>query len=337
MKRKRDESSGGKSRGKSSGGKSRGKSSGGGGKSTGKGKGKGTGAGAAQTGGKASKSSGKAGKSSSGKGKGKSSSGKGKTAGSEGAEGKGKGKRTNSKTDGLTRKDRKGKGKGKGPAKAAADGDDRKGKGKGKDWKKDHFKNAAQVTPDAGQGQGKKKRYKRLGKKKTPLVPDMPPPLCQRGHKMVSRTENPAGYTNKACCDVCALVNLPMMCERGKLLQFFHCNLCRFDICPRCATAKPGEENGGKENDKKRRVWDGSKYKLEPANANAKEEDEPTSGGKKKQKKTSDSGGKTQQKPAEEGFNRARRDTWLPSEAESVNRAPLKASVVSDFVEGVPV
>eukprot|EP00434_Breviolum_minutum_P024670 symbB.v1.2.021786.t1/scaffold1902.1/size96554/8 len=124
---------------------------------------------------------------------------------------------------------------------------------------------------------------------------------------MGHRSDNPATYKNQACCDVCGKENLPKLCFKGKLSHFLHCSFCKFDICPDCAVNKLSGSAKGKDGD-----------------------DEKS--GKKKDKQ------KQQKAPDPADFiPRARRERWIPTEAESVNRAPLKSAVLSDWVEGTPV
>merc|ERR1711957_805585 len=52
---------------------------------------------------------------------------------------------------------------------------------------------------------------------------------CKRGHTMAMRTDNPKGYLNDACCDVCALPNLVKKCD-----FYFHCAFRKWDVCPNC-------------------------------------------------------------------------------------------------------
>jgi len=56
------------------------------------------------------------------------------------------------------------------------------------------------------------------------------PPSCPKGHVMIAVSENPSGYRNTACCDICGLPNLPVL-----RTYFFHCGACKFDECPECA------------------------------------------------------------------------------------------------------
>eukprot|EP00913_Durusdinium_trenchii_P016982 g15967.t1 len=124
---------------------------------------------------------------------------------------------------------------------------------------------------------------------------------------MGHRSDNPATYKNLACCDVCGKENLPKLCSKGKLSHFFHCSFCRFDMCPVCAVKGPHAarlEEKDKQNEK-----------------------EQTS--KKKVKKVPE---------LDPNFiPRARREMWIPTEAEAVNRAPLQGTVLSAWVEGCPV
>ncbi|CAJ1437855.1 unnamed protein product, partial [Effrenium voratum] len=131
-------------------------------------------------------------------------------------------------------------------------------------------------------------------------------PRCKKGHSLGHRSDNPGAYKNQACCDVCKKENLPKLCAKGKLTHFFHCSFCRFDICPNCAATWSPNSKKGKETE------------LEP---------------EKKQKKP-------KPQPQVEGIagSRARREMWVPSEADAVNRAPLGApEVVCDWIEGQPL
>jgi len=128
---------------------------------------------------------------------------------------------------------------------------------------------------------------------------------CKNGHKMEKRTENPKRYTNEACCDVCGVENMPK-----KRPYFFHCSFCKFDICPQC-----GEQGLTKPPKKKRKIEVKSKKPM------------------------------TAEEALKKGvLPRARRETWIPTDAEAVGRAPLSAgkkkvaaAIVSDWVEGVPL
>lgn len=83
--------------------------------------------------------------------------------------------------------------------------------------------------------------------------------------------------------------------------HFFHCSFCRFDICPKCAEEK-----------------------MAP---------------KKARKRENDSVPEKQNAPAVErsDFTRARREIWLPTDTTAVNRAPADVTIVSTWVEGMPV
>ncbi|CAL1157349.1 unnamed protein product [Cladocopium goreaui] len=128
---------------------------------------------------------------------------------------------------------------------------------------------------------------------------------CKKGHSMGHRSDNPSTYKNQACCDACGKENLPKLCSKGKLSHFFHCSFCRFDMCPNCA-----------ENPLSAKGKDGKEAKV------SKKKD------KKKDKKVPE--------PVDI-IPRARRELWIPTEAQAVNRAPIKTAVLSDWVEGKPV
>lgn len=131
-------------------------------------------------------------------------------------------------------------------------------------------------------------------------------------HKMAKRTTNPRGYSKKAVCDVCALENLPK-----KRPFFFHCSFCRFDLCPKCA--KEFEPETRQASKKRKRNEDRAESGAAPKAV----------AGKKALKHLG--------RPEEPGWNRARREIWLPTDATAVNRAPLSPVIVNDWVEGVPL
>merc|ERR1719350_966309 len=117
---------------------------------------------------------------------------------------------------------------------------------------------------------------------------------------MLKVSENPATYRQIACCDSCGLENLP---KRRK--YFFHCGVCRWDLCPKC-----GYEQ------------------LAAVKAR--------SGGVPASEETSASEAEDRPKVQEPAWSRARREIHIPTEKESVCRAPLEApAVVSDWLEGV--
>eukprot|EP00444_Apocalathium_aciculiferum_P030672 CAMPEP_0183432320 /NCGR_PEP_ID=MMETSP0370-20130417/56934_1 /TAXON_ID=268820 /ORGANISM="Peridinium aciculiferum, Strain PAER-2" /LENGTH=222 /DNA_ID=CAMNT_0025618251 /DNA_START=37 /DNA_END=705 /DNA_ORIENTATION=- len=137
---------------------------------------------------------------------------------------------------------------------------------------------------------------------------------CGRGHCMGQRSDNPRGYQNPACCDVCGVANLVK-----KRPHFFHCSFCRFDICPQCAVTWEPDGHGSS-----RKPKQGAPPESTTANA-----DLP--------KRRAGKGGKSARREEEPKFSKARREIWLPTDATAVNRAPVQTSVVSDWVEGVPL
>merc|ERR1712194_812704 len=70
---------------------------------------------------------------------------------------------------------------------------------------------------------------------------------CKRGHTMAMRTDNPKGYLNDACCDVCALPNLVKKCD-----FYFHCAFCKWDVCPNCIIKYEEDRNEPKKKKKKK-------------------------------------------------------------------------------------
>lgn len=46
---------------------------------------------------------------------------------------------------------------------------------------------------------------------------------------MEKRQENPPAYKDRACCDICGLLDLP-----EQVGEFYHCPVCKFDKCPQC-------------------------------------------------------------------------------------------------------
>eukprot|EP00931_Biecheleriopsis_adriatica_P087723 TRINITY_DN62154_c0_g1_i1.p1 TRINITY_DN62154_c0_g1~~TRINITY_DN62154_c0_g1_i1.p1 ORF type:complete len:334 (+),score=87.94 TRINITY_DN62154_c0_g1_i1:44-1003(+) len=129
-------------------------------------------------------------------------------------------------------------------------------------------------------------------------------PKCRNGHTMGQRSDNPPAYKNEACCDVCGKEKMAK-----KLSHFFHCSFCRFDLCPNCAKS------------------------FEPAEFRKKVKEAPfailtAQQQKKKQKEAA---------PGVPGA-KARREIWIPTEADAVSRAPVDdKQVVSAWVEGMPV
>lgn len=212
----------------------------------------------------------------------------------------------------------KGSAKGGSKSKVASKGSPKGGQKNGQKSSDRSAAAKASTVEDGGAVAGEQKKRKRKFRKgrkakaeKSASAPQVEAPLCRNRHAMDRRETNPRGYANKACCDVCGLENLPK-----KSPYFFHCSFCRWDICPKCASKPPaGEHDGGAEEGrrKRRRIDDDASAPLKRPAAETP-------------------------KPAEEpGFTRARREIWLPTDANAVSRAPLDASVVSDWVEGVPV
>jgi len=237
--------------------------------------------------------------------------------------GKGKGKGSSAKGGAPgevpSRKERrklsKGKGKGKG---AGAPGH---GKGQGEKVEK---KTSATDTAAALKKKRERQKEKRKKKGKHAAcagLPDAPKPKqevkpdlmaalapelkCKRGHAMCRRSQNPRGYKNLAGCDSCGLAKLPK-----KRDHFFHCSFCRFDLCPQCAAKRDprGDERGKK---RKREDMDRPRAAGRGSRGDAAGGEEP-------------------------GFNRERREIWLPTEETAVSRAPIKSVVVADWIEGVP-
>lgn len=173
----------------------------------------------------------------------------------------------------------------------------RKQEVKQKAWKSKR-KEEAQGKPQAA---GRKKKNKLL------LVDGTTPPelkhltpVCRKFHTMIFRISNPAGYTNKACCDVCGLENL-VRARKGKR-GFFHCGVCRWDLCTKCAA-----------------TWSPEKKKRKRPRTSAEEDDEAPP------------------EELEQPIPRARREIWLPTDFDAVCRAPKIVEVISDWVEGAPV
>mmetsp|Transcript_9001 Transcript_9001/g.14762 ORF Transcript_9001/g.14762 Transcript_9001/m.14762 type:complete len:247 (+) Transcript_9001:98-838(+) len=138
-------------------------------------------------------------------------------------------------------------------------------------------------------------------------------PKCLKHHAMIKRTTNPRGYSKKACCDVCGLENLPK-----KRPHFFHCSFCRFDLCPKCSVEFEPETRSATRK-RKRGAEEAEKGPGTPAAASKKRPPQQLA------------------RSEEPGWNRARREIWLPTDSTAVNRAPLDAKVVSDWLEGVPL
>jgi hypothetical protein len=135
---------------------------------------------------------------------------------------------------------------------------------------------------------------------------------------MEKRETNPKKYTNKACCDVCGLENLPK-----KELFFWHCSFCRWDMCDKCATKRGDKSAEGRENAGDKRRGSADDAAEAPAAKNLAAERLLA---------------KRAAAEEEQGFTRARREIWLPTDTTAVNRAPTDATaVVSDWVEGVPI
>lgn len=256
-------------------------------------------------------------------GEGKGTSGR-EHGNDERSKGKGKKGKFSKHLKGLTRKERKkivlGKGKGgtKGDGKSKGGAPTKLGEGISKKRKADALTNAVGNTSDT-QGEKKTKRLSQAARKRrlkrmqergealdekveaAPSVGNPDAVLCKWGHAMAKMSKNPERYTNKACCDICGLENLPK-----KALYFYHCAVCRWDICPVCATEKKNPE-------KKRK-----KKKLHENSAGNQVDKTPG--------------------PRDE-FSRSRRETLanLPTEETAVARAPKSVSVVSSWVEGQPV
>eukprot|EP00435_Cladocopium_sp_Y103_P045389 s128_g13.t1 len=169
---------------------------------------------------------------------------------------------------------------------------------------------AAKPAPKEEEATKKKRvRLRNRSGKTEDKVSEPQPPKCKKGHSMGHRSDNPSTYKNQACCDVCGKENLPKLCSKGKLSHFFHCSFCRFDMCPNCSESQLSGVKGK----------DGKEAKV------SKKKD------KKKDKKVPE--------PVDI-IPRARRELWIPTEAEAVNRAPIndiKTAVLYDWVEGKPV
>eukprot|EP00928_Gymnodinium_smaydae_P079963 TRINITY_DN63789_c0_g1_i1.p1 TRINITY_DN63789_c0_g1~~TRINITY_DN63789_c0_g1_i1.p1 ORF type:complete len:279 (-),score=68.55 TRINITY_DN63789_c0_g1_i1:38-844(-) len=258
------------------------------------------------------KSKGSGGKGAKGGGGGK---GKGKSDGGAGEKGKAKGK-GKGRSDVLTRKKRKQMMKqGIRPGSAGATG-----KGSGS-------KRAASAGSSAADGRPAKKRkaeqqaaaeaaaQERKAQKPLPPLPAKPV-KCRRGHEMERFTANPKGYAKEACCDECGLASLAK-----KKRFFFHCRLCRWDLCPKCADdqlaapklkAKPEAE-------------------TPPGSPRLGAADAAGAKGQKKKKQSAP------QRPPEVTRARLLLQASLPTESTAAARAPEKAAVVSEWVEGALV
>eukprot|EP00439_Symbiodinium_sp_Y106_P061711 s658_g9.t1 len=150
----------------------------------------------------------------------------------------------------------------------------------------------------------KRVRERRRGTQGEKQAPEAEPPRCKKGHTMGQRTDNPPAYKNEACCDVCGREHLAKLCTKQKLMHYFHCSFCRFDICPNCAkTWSPEEE--------RRKARDSKRGKVQAAPKAAPVQSPPGT--------------------------KARRQIWIPSEADAVSRAPLQSDLVSEWLEGQPV
>ncbi|CAE7664636.1 unnamed protein product, partial [Symbiodinium microadriaticum] len=142
----------------------------------------------------------------------------------------------------------------------------------------------------------KRVRARKRGTQGEKQAPEAEPPRCKKGHTMGQRTDNPPAYKNEACCDVCGREHLAKLCIKQKLTHYFHCSFCRFDICPNCAKTWSPEEERRKARDIK---W--GKVQAAPKAA------------------------PVQSPPG----TKARRQIWIPSEADAVSRAPLRSDLVS--------
>ncbi|CAE8713975.1 unnamed protein product, partial [Polarella glacialis] len=101
-----------------------------------------------------------------------------------------------------------------------------------------------------------------------------------------------------------------------KKAYFYHCSFCRFDVCPHCSNNWTAELTAGRK----------PKHTKEQAD---KEEANP-------HKRKKDWSWAQESAPGVPGA-RERRDIWIPTEEESVSRAPSAVNVVSEWVEGLPV
>jgi len=138
---------------------------------------------------------------------------------------------------------------------------------------------------------------------------------CRKGHNMLKRTENPAGYSKPACCDKCGMANL---CK--KVTYFYHCSFCKWDVCPNCILSYRLEGKRAPKHIRERikEEKEGGNGKIA---ARAKKKDDQRLG--------------LEIENAQ--FTKERREIWLPTDANAVSRAPTNNEVISDWVEGMPV
>lgn len=155
----------------------------------------------------------------------------------EGKEGKGqsKGPRVDASSKG-------GKGDGKGHGKRTRGYDSSKDLASTDDRGKQKRRKSGDPEPMRELGETKSSRKRKRSKEKnrdsagkasssfqTPNDWSKVIPKCLKKHMMEHISENPQGYQKNARCDKCGLMNLPK-----KKTFFFHCKICKFDLCPKC-------------------------------------------------------------------------------------------------------